>query len=453
MGSTRRLASLAVAGIFLVTAAAACGGSGATSPKATGAATVGPAAFTPGPDTGWSNSGITVDPAKLGCPNPTGPQSRGVTDTEIKVGGLITQTSSSGPVNTGMDVGAKIRFERANAEGGVNGRTITYVGTRDDGSDPTRLITQAESLANDGVFAAVPAVARAGNFSDVFCKTDTPFFGWGVSADYCGTALGFGITGCLVSGPGGSTIPSAWGMAARAILGGDGSGRSAAVVGVDLDSAVNGVKLSAKAIKASGIAVPYVENPVPASGLNDPTAIVNALMHANHGAPPDLVVTIVDFSPAIKIIDALRAAGYQGKILTPLGYDPRLAGFKDLDGTYTLLQWAPAESGSAADDQMRADFAKYAPSEPIGLTAMAGYWSADMFLDAVRKTGRDLTVASLLKTLNGGGYSYNVAGAVAQTQWPVNHTASAPCAAVVQLSGGKYLPTVKLSCTPLVANQ
>ncbi|WP_307874546.1 ABC transporter substrate-binding protein [Frankia nepalensis] len=435
---------------------AACGGGdddgagGGAQPSASAQA-LGPEAFEAGPDSGWSNSGITVDAAKLDCTAPGGEPARGVTDTEIKIGGLITQSSTSGPVNAGMDVGAKARFSRANDEGGINGRKINYIGTRDDGADSARTLTEAQSLVADGVFAAVPAVVRTGNFADTFCKSGTPFFGWGVSAPYCNTAIGFGVTGCLVAEPDGPTISTTWAMAASGILGGI-TDKSVAFVGVDIDSAVNGINLAAKGVKAAGFSVPYSENPVPAAGLNDPTALVNDLMAADKGAPPDLIVTIVDFAPAIKLITALRAAGYEGKILTPLGYDPRLTGFKDLEDTYTLVQWAPVESGSAGVKQLEADFAKYAPGQPITLTAMAGYWSADFFLDAIEKTGPDLTVANLLKTLNGGSYSYHVPGAVGETQWPVNHNAAAPCASVVHLAGGKYTEAVKLACTPLYPN-
>ncbi|MDT3441538.1 MULTISPECIES: ABC transporter substrate-binding protein [unclassified Pseudofrankia] len=454
MHTTRRLA--ATAAIAALLSVAACGGGdgdnggGGAKPTAS-ARTAGPEAFKAGPDSGWSDSGITVDPAKLACASPGGEQARGVTDTEIKVGGLISQSSTSGPVNAGMDVGAKVRFSRANDGGGVNGRKINYIGTRDDGSDSARTATQAQSLAADGVFAAVPAVVRTGNFLDTFCKTGTPYFGWGTSAPYCNSTIGFGVTGCLVADPDGPTISTTWAMAASGILGGS-TDKSVAFVGVDIDAAVNGMNLAAKGLKAAGFSVPYAKTPIPAAGLNDPTAIVNDLMHADKGAPPDLIVTIADFAPALKLIGALRAAGYPGKILTPLGYDPRLTGLKDLDGTYTLIQWAPAESGSAADEQLKADFAKYAPNQPVSLTAMAGYWSADFFLAAVQKTGRDLTVANLLKTLNGGGYSYHVPGAIGETQWPVNHIAAAPCASVVQLSGGKYVQAVKLACTPLFPN-
>src|SRR5262245_28332653 len=88
--------------------------------------------LTPGPSTGWSADGVTVDAASLECAGPAADPARGVTDTEIKVGGLVNLTSPNGSTMAGADVGAQVRFDRANDEGGVHGRTIDYVGTFDD---------------------------------------------------------------------------------------------------------------------------------------------------------------------------------------------------------------------------------------------------------------------------------------------------------------------------------
>ena len=79
---------------------------------------------------------------------------RGVTDTTITVGGLGT----SGLYGDAA-VGAKARFERANAAGGVNGRTITFQGITDDGGTPDTNKAAVEKIAGADVFAVVPAVA------------------------------------------------------------------------------------------------------------------------------------------------------------------------------------------------------------------------------------------------------------------------------------------------------
>ena len=50
--------------------------------------------------------------------------------------------------------------------------------------------------------------------------------------------------------------------------------------------------------------------------------------------------------------------------------------------------------------QLVADVQKVAPDQPIDQSVIAGYWSADLFLAAVKKAGKNLTAASLLKAAN-----------------------------------------------------
>src|SRR5262245_32344053 len=72
-----------------------------------------------GPPTGWSAGGFAPDTAKLKCGQTASDPTRGITDTEITVGGLAYLTSPNGSSMAGTELGAKARFERANAEGGV----------------------------------------------------------------------------------------------------------------------------------------------------------------------------------------------------------------------------------------------------------------------------------------------------------------------------------------------
>lgn len=52
---------------------------------------------------------------------------QGVTATAVRIGGVLTKTSASGYSTKDAELGAKARFERANAEGGVRGRTIDFL--------------------------------------------------------------------------------------------------------------------------------------------------------------------------------------------------------------------------------------------------------------------------------------------------------------------------------------
>ncbi|MBL7491730.1 ABC transporter substrate-binding protein [Frankia sp. AgB1.9] len=442
-----RLATVLAAATALLTGLAACG-SGDGSTTTSSGPTVAANAIKAGPPTGWSGGGVTVDASSLKCGQTAADPTRGITDTSIKVGGLAYLTSASGSTMAGTEIGAKVRFDRANDAGGVNGRKIDYIGTLDDGNDASRNTSQAKVLADqEKVFAVVPEMTSSTGYLDTFCSEAVPFFGWGFNGGYCGNTVGFGITGCLTNLT--EATSSAYGVMIQTLFGGDAKGRTVAVIGNDDDAARTGVADLKAQIQTVGAKVVYAESPVPDSGLTDATPIVGKIMTAAGGAPPQVVVYATDFTSTTKLIQALSAAGFDGKHINSVGYDPRLAAanFPGLQKAYTLLQWSPTEDASAAGvQQLVADFKKYAPDAALSLPTMAGYWAADMFVDAATKTGKDLTVNSFLKTLNNGDYSYYVDGALAQARFPLNHVVNVPCASLVQLDGAKYTVTTKLSC-------
>ncbi|WP_261574103.1 ABC transporter substrate-binding protein [Frankia gtarii] len=430
--------------------AAACGSGGSSSGKPA-RPTVDAQAVKAGPPVGWSDGGYKPDTSKMRCSKPAADPTRGITDTQITVGGLAYLTSPNGSTMAGAELGAKARFDRANAEGGINGRKINYVGTLDDGQDPARSGQQAKVLVDQKhVFAAVPLMTSFANYLDTFCAETVPYFGWGFNAGYCNTSIGFGITGCLL--PDGTVATTTYGLLIKSLFGGNSTGKTVALVGVDNDTARGGNRDIAEQVRIVGIKVVYNENSVPIAGITDTTAVVNKVMTSNGGQPPDLVLYVADFNSVVKLTGALKAAGFKGKNLNVIGYDPRLAaiGFPGLQDSYTLMQWEPGvDNAVPAVRQMADDFKKYAPSAVLSLPAMAGYWSADMFVTAATKAGRDLNVNSLLKMLN-SNYSYSVPGAVAETRWPLSHFATTPCGSISQLVGKQYNIITKLSCGSLV---
>lgn len=408
-----------------------------------------------GPASGWSDGGYQPDLSTLKCGQTASDPDRGVSDTEITIGGLAYLTSPSGASMTGTQEGARARFERANTEGGINGRKINYVGVLDDGNDPARNGAQARALVQQKkVFAAVPVMTSGASYLDTFCDETVPFFGWGFNSGFCGTSIGFAITGCLLPGKELKATATTFGVMLNALFDGDASGRTVALVGNDDDTARVGLASIGRQLRAVGVDVVYEETPIPDAGLNDATPVVNALMTASSGAPPDVVLYGTDFNTTLKLTEALDAAGFSGKHLNTVGYDPRLAAAKlpALEGAYTSLQWHPGVDVSvAAIKQMADDVAEYAPGAVLSLPTMAGYWAADMFIAAATKAGEDLTVDSLLKVMN-SDWSYQVEGAVPESRWPLNHFLSTPCTSVVQLAGDKYDITSELACGSYLKN-
>src|SRR6185312_16048624 len=74
-----------------------------------------------------------------------------------------------------------------------------------------------------------------------------------------------------------------------------------------------------------------------------------------------------------------------------------------------------------------------------------GYYSADIFLHYLQKTGKNLSRANFLKAANDGS-SYEVQGGLGKISFPTNHRDSVPCGSLVQISGGKYVQKVPLTC-------
>ena len=132
------------------TAAPAAGGTGGTT-------TDGAASGTDGTSGGDGPGSAQPSRAPSGgaseAPSTGGPGTRiGVTDTEVKVGVLVTQT---GAINFRSSAQAtKAYFDMVNEAGGVNGRKIVY-DIRDDGLSETRGQAAVRDMINKGVFSFV----------------------------------------------------------------------------------------------------------------------------------------------------------------------------------------------------------------------------------------------------------------------------------------------------------
>jgi hypothetical protein len=99
--------------------------------------------------------------------------------------------------------------------------------------------------------------------------------------------------------------------------------------------------------------------------------------------------------------------------------------------------------------QLVTDVQKIAPDQPIDQGVIAGYWSADLFLAAVKKAGKKLTTASLLAAAN-AKFTYQVPDTVGPTTFPGAHSLPTPCGALVASNGTAYAVKVPYSCARVV---
>jgi ABC-type branched-subunit amino acid transport system substrate-binding protein len=374
---------------------------------------------------------------------PARPPGAGVTATTIRVGGL-----GSTSLYAGADVGARARFQRANASGGVHGRTIDYQGITDDGGNAAGDTQAAIKLAREnGVFAVVPTVAADLAGARVLAQQKVPYFGWALSSTFCGNLYGFGFTGCLVPP---TTASTAWGKLVTQVLGTAGGAKTAAVITENTPSGQYQLRSLAAGLTGAGLRVVSARSALPVLTAADYAGIVDAVMRSDAGKPPAAIFVVGSISSVEGVQDAVRHTGYSGVFTNPLEYDPHLT---------ALATGAPVSSGTATTEtapanpamqQLVTDVRAIAPDQPIDQSVIAGYFSADLFLAAVAKAGRKLTVGRLLHVAN-HDFTYSVPNTVGPTTFPAAHTRPTPCGSLVFSDGSAFRVAAPYSCGKVVA--
>jgi branched-chain amino acid transport system substrate-binding protein len=370
---------------------------------------------------------------------------RGVTDDTITVGGLGFATFYQDSA-----VGAQARFDKANNSNEIpGGRRINFLGFRDDGSDPSKNRDEGTKLVQeDQIFAAVPVITPFLGASDFFAQNKTPFIGWGIASGFCENPFGFGFSGCLTpEDP--KTAASTWGdLIKKGNFNGDTKGKTAAVISEDNDSGASGIRTISASAKAAGFKVVYAKNPVPPppASVSDYTPFANEIMSSNDGRPPDVVFVVTAFSNVTGIQQKLTELGYQGVLTNAVGYDPRLA--SQFVGSSVYIQFNAFESaqqGNTAMQQIIDEVRAVNPDQQLTQPVLMGYLSADMFVQMLKKTGKNLT-AERFATAANKNFRYDAKDLSGSITFPAGHTRGGTCGTLVESDGTNYTIKVPFDC-------
>lgn len=365
---------------------------------------------------------------------------KGVTNTSINVAGIVSKPTFAAAMQ-----GAQARFDRENAAGGVYGRKIKIVDTADDKFDPTTNVQEVRRVLSSGnVFAMVPVVTVVLAASDYLTQQKVPFFGWGISSGFCGNAYGYGFTGCVapkVPVYGNSFMPEAGAKA----LGKNPKGLTVGIIAEDTDAARSGLGTLGAAAQSLGMKVVYSKGVVPAppATVGDFAPFSQAIMTSNNGAPPDIVIMLFASIPStLGLQAALQASGFKGVIENTQTYDPQLAAPSKGDSVY--VQFGAFETADTVPGvkQMVTDLK--AAGAPLGVLSAVGYLSADMFIAALKKAGKNLTTDSFQKAA--GTLAYNVPNTVGPTTFPQDSVQPSVCGTLVTSNGTGYDVTVPYFC-------
>jgi branched-chain amino acid transport system substrate-binding protein len=374
----------------------------------------------------------------------------GVTDGTITVGGLGLVTAASGEGHGDVGVGAKARFERANRDGGINGRKIKYVGMEDDAGDLAKNATAVRKLVQrDKVFAVVPiySIALSGG-AKFLQQNDVPYLGFGFLPEFCNQPYGFGFNGCNAAVSGTKQSTAYFAVLAKAL--GGANGKTIAMYSGDSPAGRTTLGYNSAGATAQGFKVVLSKPSIPQTSLpTDWTPYVHEVMIANGGKPADIVWGSLPPPANIGLFTALKAAGYKGVLYAGTGYDPKLLANPQsagaLDGAYVYNPIEPFESDNAQVQQMKDDIKAVAGNDVTFDADMAiGYATADLFVALATKAGKKLTPQSFVQAAKDGVDVNNVAG---KTNYPVGYTENNSCGAMLKVVGTKFEVAAPLTCS------
>ncbi len=370
-----------------------------------------------------------------------GGTTRGVTATSITVGGLGINAYYGDAA-----IGAQARFAAQNASGGVYGRKINFIGFKDDQASPT-VNTQVgkELVEQDNVFAVVPVITTVLGAGQYFGQQHVPFFGWGIAPQFENDPYAFAFNGANTNPVYQITVH---GAEIAQVLGKSPKNLTLGIIGEDSTAASQSIAPLRYAMQSIGFNVVYAASPLPTAPavVGDYTPFANALMTANHGQPPDAVLEVIGPSN-LGLQPAMQRAGYKGALINFIQYSPASAA--QAKGIYAYVGFAPATASSTPGvAQMIQEVHAISPNAPITQTVESGWVSADLFVQALKAAGKNLTAEALQQAAS--KMTYEIPNMVGPTTWPTAYSQATSCGVLMYSNGSEWTLAHPYECTASV---
>jgi ABC-type branched-subunit amino acid transport system substrate-binding protein len=365
----------------------------------------------------------------------------GVTDKEVTLGYITSETGVAASVLANADKSCKARVDAENAKGGVNGRKIKLEAI-DDKSSGENLTAAKDLVQNRDVFAVIDNSAFA-FLSYRFLKDQgVPMIGAGFDGSYYYQPGNENIISALGNG---TPVPGLTYDTVTKVMKQMGAKKVAAVgYGVSPSSSESAKATESFGAKAQGLKGVYLNTNVD-FGSTDVGPIVLGIK--NSGA--DGLYLPLDSNTNFAIVQGLQQNGVKMKAnVLATGYSQDLLN-QPIAKTITpndvmFTSYRPIELGGKAVKQFQANMKKYG-----GLTGIpnyggyTGYIACDLAIHGLKNAGRNLTRQGFVDAIrNTNGGIYDSAGLTCQ---PANFShenfgkiSPTSCAWFVSVENGKF---------------
>ncbi|MBL7502035.1 ABC transporter substrate-binding protein [Frankia sp. CNm7] len=324
--------------------------------------------------------------AAAGCGGSTGSSNTGTdcstpgfSPTSIKLGQVYPDSGVLGEPFRAARSGVQARIEQANADGGINGRTIEYTWRDDRGEPDGNSLAAHELVEDEQVFGLLETTLAASGSAQYLADLRVPVAGMPSEALWTRYRNMF-TTGYTITEAG---SVDTFGRYIQAQ-----GGTTAAVIRTDVlapaTDITRKIEQGAAQVGVRILPQPFIFNPTVGSVQQLAASIKNS------GA--DVLIGGIGPDDWAKVLQAVQASGARIKVvLVPGGYDSTLLHLYGTAGppVSTFLSLVPFELGGPAHERYLAAMAAYAPeiADPRTQIALTAYVQTDLFLHGLAVAG------------------------------------------------------------------
>jgi branched-chain amino acid transport system substrate-binding protein len=374
----------------------------------------------------------------------------GVSDDEIRVGGVGSITNPIGVEAGSAFDGAKAYIDLVNEEGGVDGRTIELVAEEDDNAQASRNASLVRSLVQqEDVFAVLPVATLSFSGASFLADEGVPTFGWNINTEWQGAPNLFGEKGSYLCFDCGSPflpyLARQAGLQKAGII---------AYTAAQSAACAEGQKASYERFGATaGVELAFEDTSL---GFGFTPGTLDGDIRTMRERGIQFLGTCIDGAGSGRLGEAIQRAGLDIIQYLPNGYDESIVEeFGDvLEGSYVGSFAFPFEAEDPPEGMRRYTQAMEDTGGEINELSLAGWISADLFvtgLRAVEDAGDELTRQSLVDAIN-VMEDYDAGGILPGIDWTIAHDRLEPevCQAYLEIQGGAFTPALGRPGEPFV---
>ncbi len=376
----------------------------------------------------------------------------GVTDTEIRVGGVASVTNPlGGKFGTAFD-GVKAYFDMVNAKGGIYGRKLVLAAERDDKLGNNKVEVEG-LLTQDDVFAVLPVATLLFTGAQTLVDQNVPTFGWTINSEWAGNEQNpkknlFGQSGSfLCFNCPYPTLPWLAKQTDRHKVG---------VMAYAVDQAAkcaDGVKASFEEHGQDADAELVFIDKSLAYGTADLSVQVSKMKRAG----VDLVTTCMDLNGVVTLAKEMKKQELDAIAYLPNAYDHEFVEeFGDLfEGSFVrtdFVQWEVEDKPKGLQTYL--DQMEEAGMEPTE-NSLVGWLNADLFVTGLREAGPAFDRQKVIDGIN-QLTNYTADGILAGVDWTRAHTEVArpgvACQFLSKITDSEFKPVYAKPGKPFVCS-